>query len=166
VKVRGRQAIATALLTLAVTLQAVDLRLTPVGKPKHFRLAPDAGLQIARGHFRHMAVYPMQILGGCGETYEEDHVYRWMLEAYRLNLTYNSGIFARYSWDAAQAECGRLDRMVGAGLLDSQTIYVVAKERVDEFTQAGAACGRFDGDWICVSRDSDERFRTLVATGK
>ena len=164
--VRGRQTIATGILTVAVMLQAVDFRLDPVGKNKHFRLAPDAGLQLARGHFRHMAVYPMQILGGCGETYQEDHVYRWMYEAYKLNLTYNSGIFARYSWDAAQAECRHLRLTVESGNLDRQTIYVVAKDETPWFTRAGAACGRFDGDWLCVSKDSDERFRTLVATGK
>jgi len=166
ISLRGRHSMTTALLTVAVMLQAVDLRVLPVGTNKHFRQAPDAGLQLASGHFRHMAVYPMQILGGCGDTYEEDHVYRWMLQAYRLKLTYNSGIFARFSWDAAQAECARLKRMVEGGVLNPQTIYVVAKDELDRFRQAEAACGRFDGDWICVSKDSDERFRTLVTTGK
>jgi hypothetical protein len=164
--VRNRQSMATALLTLAVMLQAVDLRVLPVGTNKHFRQAPDGGLQLARGHFRHMAVYPMQILGGCGETYEEDHVYRWMLEAYRLDLTYNSGIFARFSWDAAQLACTRLKLAVEDGRLDPTTIYVVAKDQLPWFARAEAACGRFDGDWLCVSKDSNERFRTLVTTGK
>jgi hypothetical protein len=89
-----------------------------------------------------------------------------MFEAYKLDLTYNSGIFARYSWDAAQAACRHLMLTVEGGMLDPQTIYVVAKDEVPWFTRAGAACGRFDGDWVCVSKDSDERFRTFVATGK
>jgi len=55
---------------------------------------------------------------------------------------------------------------VESGNLDRQTIYVVAIDEIPWFTRAGAACGRFDGDWLCVSKDSDERFRTLVATGK
>jgi len=42
----------------------------------------------------------------------------------------------------------------------------VAPAYLERFRAIGAACGRFDGDWICVGVHSDERFRTLVATGK
>jgi hypothetical protein len=158
---------ATALIAAVVLLQALDLNVNPAwGAPKNFRQAPHRELAIARGRYTHMAVYPTQILGGCGQEYQEDYIYRYMLEAYRLNLTYNSGIFARFSWDAAQAACGRLDLDVEYGRLDSQTIYVVAPGSIEKFTRAGAACGRFDGDWICVSGDSDERFRMLIRTGK
>lgn len=163
----ARRSVATALFAIVVVLQAVDLTISPAwGAPKAFRQAPDEAFALARGRYTHMAVYPMQILGGCGQEYQEDHVYRYMLEAYRLNLTYNSGIFARFSGDAAQAACGRLDVDVEFGRLDPQTIYVVAAASLEKFTRAGAGCGRFDGDWICVSADSDERFRTLVTTGK
>jgi hypothetical protein len=162
-----RQSTGTVLLALAVVLQAFDLKLDPSwAAPKAFKQAPMGDVALARGHYRHMAIYPAQVLGGCGERYEEDYVYRYMLEAYRLDLTYNSGVFSRFSWDAMQAACGQLDLDVEFGRLDPQTIYVVWPDRVDRLTRAGAACGRFDGDWICVSGDSDERFRRFVTTGK
>ena len=59
-----------------------------------------------------------------------------------------------------------MEQALGAQTLDAQTIYVVSPAHVPRFKSAGAACGRFDGDWICVSRDSDETFRTYVETGK
>ncbi len=165
---RARQRAGTVLLTLAVVLQAADLKLSPAwAAPKPFKQAPKEAFALAKGHYRHMAVFPPQILGGCNfDRYEEDYVYRYMLQAYRLDLTYNSGIFARFSWDEMQAACGQVEREVESGKLDPQTIYVVWPDRVDWFTRAGGACGRFDGDWICVSGDSNERFRQLVATGK
>jgi hypothetical protein len=112
-----------------------------------------------------MAIYPMQVLGACGNPYEEDHVYRFMLEAYRLNLTFNSGIFARRPGLRVQQACGDLFRTVDAGLMDPQTIYVVSPSSLPRLKELGAACGRLDGDWICVSRDSDETFRTYLETG-
>jgi len=164
---QARELAGTALLISALLLQAADLNLSPAwAQAKAFKQAPMGDFALARGHFRHMAVYPAQVLGGCGDGYHEDYVYRFMLQAYRLDLTYNSGIFARFSWDAMQEACGQLDRDVEFGRLDPQTIYVVWPDRLEPFHRAGAACGRFDGDWICVSRDSDERFRTLVTTGK
>jgi uncharacterized protein DUF6311 len=137
---RASKAVATALLALAVVVQAADLKQEPSwGAPKRFKQAPAGEFTLALGHYRHMVVYPPQILGGCGERYEEDYVYRYMLEAYRLNLTYNSGIFSRFSWDAMQAACGQLDRDVEHGKLDAQTIYVVWPGYVDRFTGAGGA---------------------------
>lgn len=159
----GRQAAATALLAVAVVLQAADLKIDSFWiSQKKFRQAPIAEFTLAAGRYRHLALFPMQVLGVCGDPYEEEHAYRYMLHAYRLKTTYNSGIFARLPSDKVFAECMRLERMVDAGTLDSQTIYVVALAHLPRFKAAGAACGRFDGDWICVSRDSDEAYRNFV----
>jgi hypothetical protein len=62
--------------------------------------------------------------------------------------------------------CGDFYRGVDAGGLDPQTIYIASPWTVDHLKELGASCGRFDGDWVCVSKDSDEAFRTYVATGK
>ena len=93
---RGRQAVATSLLAGAVVLQAVDLKVDPdwLGW-KGFRPAPISNLRMAVGHFRHVELDPMQVFNACGGEYHVDHVYRYMHVAYRLDSTYNSGIFAR-----------------------------------------------------------------------
>ncbi len=163
----SRRSAATAILAVAVALQATDFKgnaLMFAEKP--FRQASAAALAPARGRYQHMAIYPMQVLGACGDKYEEDHVYRFMLEAYRLKTTFNSGIFARLPLARMQEACGDLFRAVDAGRLDAHTIYIVSPSFVPGFKDAGAACGRFDGDWYCVSRDSDETYRTYLETGK
>jgi len=68
--------------------------------------------------------------------------------------------------DRMQRSCGDSYRSVDAGALDPQTIYVASPWTVTHMKELGAACGRSDGDWICVSRDSDEVFRTYLETGK
>ena len=164
---RRSPSIGAAALVVAVVLQITDLRLDRVWlAPKNFRQAPAAAFALAQGKFKHMALVPMQVLGVCGNPYEEDHAYRFMLLAYRLKLTYNSGIYARVDAPRIARACLALEQDVDAGKIDPGTIYVVAPAYLERFRALGGACGRFDGDWICVGKDSDERFRTLVATGK
>ncbi|HEX7486440.1 MAG TPA: DUF6311 domain-containing protein [Vicinamibacterales bacterium] len=163
----GRQSIATALLAAAVALQAVDLKVDPYRfSPKEFQQARLSNFNLAVGRYRHLALFPMQVLGVCGDRYEEDHAYRYMLLAYRLKTTYNSGIFARTPVKKVRAECRRMEESVTERRLDPQTIYVVSPAHLSRFKIAGAACGRFDGDWICVSHDSDERYRAYVEAGE
>lgn len=159
--------VGTAVLAVIVIVQATDYKNQPTMlAEKHFREAPVKDFELAKGHYQHMAVYPTQILGACGSAYEEDYVYRYMLEAYRLNLTFNSGIFARVPLDRMQQACGDLYRSVDAGKLDPQTIYIASPWTLAHLKEIGAVCGRFDGDWVCVSRDSDEAFRTYLETGQ
>ena len=157
---------ATVALGVVVLLEAADYKPARwMLEEKHFREA-SAGLSIATGRYQHMAVYPMQVLGACGSEYEEDHVYRYMLAAYRLKLTFNSGIFARLPLERTVQLCADTNRAVEDGRLDPQTVYVVSSWYVDHLREAGAVCGRFDGDTICVSRDSDAEFRALLETGR
>jgi len=166
----GRQvagSLATALLAVLIGVQSADYTsLFPVLEKKNFREAPANELALAKGKYRHMAIYPAQILGACGGAYEEDHVYRYMLQAYRLNVTYNSGIFARAPLARVQRSCGDFYREVDSGRFDPQTIYVPSAWTVPHLKELGAICGRFDGDWICVSKESDEVFRTYLETGR
>lgn len=164
---RRSPSIGAAALVVAVVLQITDVRVDRFWlAPKDFRQAPVAEFTLAQGKFRHLALVPMQVLGVCGDPYEEDHAYRFMLLAYRLKLTYNSGIYARVDAPRVAHACLALEQDLDAGKTDPDTIYVVAPAYLERFRAIGAACGRFDGDWICVGKDSDERFRTLVATGK
>ncbi len=161
----ARQAAGTTLLALAVAVQAADVKVDPwLLSPKAFRQAPVKDFALAVGRYKHLALFPMHLQGVCHVS-EDDHVYRYMLQAYRLGMTYNSGVFARLPAEKGRAECARLDQAVDAKVLDPQTIYVVASTHLPRMKDAGAVCGRFDGDWICVARNSDEAFRTLVETG-
>jgi hypothetical protein len=154
-------------LGVVVLLQAVDLHFDRIWlQPKTFRHAPLADFALARGRFQHMALAPMQVLSACGDPYEEDHVYRFMMLASRLKLTYNSGLFARVDAPPLERTCAALEESINSNTLDSGTIYVVAPGSVDRFKAINAACGRVDGDWICVSRDSDEGFRKYLTAGK
>ena len=161
--VRGRQAVATGLLAGAVVLQAADLNVDSSWLGwKGFRPAPISNLRIAAGHFRHVELAPMQVFNACGGEYRVDHVYRYMHVAYRLDSTYNSGIFARLPARSVVAECRRQDSLIERGELDPETLYVVRTDSLPSFERAGAACGQFGEDWLCVSRESYEPFRRYV----
>jgi hypothetical protein len=155
-----RPAIATAALALAVGLQAYDTRVASTDlAAKSVRPAPISNARLAVGHFRHVALVPMQVLGVCGGPYDEDRTYRYMYLAYQLRATFNSGIYARLPAERVLAQCRRLDERIRRGDFDRETIYVANPDTAPAFVRAGAACGRFDGDWICVSADSDAGFR-------
>jgi hypothetical protein len=84
-----------------------------------------------------------------------------------LNLTFNSGIYARLDVRKAQAACESQKRSVDAGQFDPETIYVASVSEMERFKASGdAACGRWDGNWFCVSRSAHPRFATYISTGK
>ena len=166
---RDRREAGTLLLAAVVIVQASDVRFD------RWWFARKAEPQISvanfaplRGHYQHLALAPAQVFGACGDArYPEDYVYRFMLLAHRLGLTFNSGIYARLDVTRVQAACEMQNRAVGTGALDPQTIYVASDSEVERFKAAGvAACGRWDGHWICVSRAGNPRFATYVETGK
>jgi hypothetical protein len=162
----SRAGSATTVLAIVVAVQAADYEPARwMLEEKHFREAAK-DLAVAAGRYRHMALYPAQVMGVCGGSYEEDHVYRFMLAAYRLKMTFNSGIFARLPQERTREACDQSDHAVDAGKFDAQTLYVVPPEWAPRVKDLGAVCGRFDGDWVCVSRDSDRAFRGFLETGK
>lgn len=161
----SRQFAGAMVLAVVVMLQATDLKMDSLWARQEFKEVPFSDFTAAVGHYRHLALVPMQVRGIC-RPYQENYVYRYMLHAYRLRTSYNSGYFGRVDGAAVIAECERVEQDVKAGALDAQTIYVVSPSHVPLFNAAQAACGRVDGDWICVSRDSDEGFRTYLETGR
>jgi hypothetical protein len=166
---RDRPQAGTVLLAVIVAVQAADVKLDRwwlVKKPE--MQVATAPFDLARGHYQHLALAPAQVLGACGDNaYPEDYVYRFMLLAHRLNLTFNSGIYARLDVKKAHAACDEQNLAVDTATLDPQTIYVASPAEVERFKAAGgAACGRWDRNWFCVSRTSNPRFASFIETGK
>ena len=160
----------TLLLAAVVILQASDARIDRwwIGRNAEPQISLVA-FEPSRGHYRHLALAPPQVLGACGDhKYPEDYVYRFMLLAHRLGLTFNSGIYARLDVKKVQTACEMQNRAVDAGMLDPETIYIASPSEIERVKAAGggAACGKWDGHWICVSRASNARFATYIETGK
>jgi len=149
-------------LAVVVALQATDFRMDSLWAPKDFKQVPVQAFGLAAGKYKHLALAPMQIRGVC-TPYAENFVYRYMLHAYRMRLTYNSGVFSRLSAPITTNVCDRFASDIKNGFLDQETIYVVAPDFLPFFQKASAACGRVDGDWICVSRFSDEAFQAYLS---
>jgi Family of unknown function (DUF6311) len=162
-----RLSLGTALLGIAVAVQVSDLETDRTWtRPRPLLEVPAAPFELSRGHYRHLALAPMQVGGVCVDPFQEAHVFRFMRLASRLGLTYNSGTAARVNWPAVRAACDDQDRAIEARELDAQTIYIAAPETLPLFKAAGASCGRWDGNWICVSGSSNGRFRRFIETGK
>lgn len=163
-----RRSAATMALASIVFVQAADVRDIPwwlTKKPE--RQIVVETFDLARGSYRHLALVPPQVVGTCGAQFEDDYVFRFMLLAHRLKLTFNSGDSARLDAGATRRACEAQDRAVDAGTLDPHTIYVTTADHVGRFKATGkAACGRWDGYWYCVERESHPRFATFIEGGK
>ena len=169
IEVAGHKHAGTLLLGLAVAIQATDLKVGPSwAAPKQVRQVALEPYRLAAGQYRHLALAPMNVGSVCDDPQhpELQYAYRFMLLAHRLKLTFNSGHYARVPLDRVRAACADLERAIDAGALDPETIYIAAPDYVDRFKKAGAACGRWDGNWICVSRAGNKRFATFIETGK
>jgi len=156
-------------LSLAVVVQAADVKMDRwwLSRKPEPQVSTDA-FALAHGQYRHLALAPPQVLMACGDDpYPEDYVYRFMLLAHRLNLTFNSGLYARVDITKSLAACEAQNRETDAGRFDADTIYVVpADDAPSVKTKSDAACGRWDGTWFCVSRSAHPRAATYIETGK
>lgn len=163
----GRQALGSAFLALAVVVQVADLKI-----PEYWSAArplprvPVDAFAVAAGKYRHLALVPMQVIAACDIDYDMPYVNSYMLQAYRLRTTFNSGYFARVPVERTQEACANVERAVEAGRFDPQTIYVIRRTQAARFKALGATCAGFDGEWLCVSKDSNERFRRYLETEK
>jgi len=156
----ARRRLATTLLAIALVAQATDLRgVGPLGVPAALRPLSAPGWPLVIGRYHHLAMVPMQVVNACPGQFPPEDAIRFMLQAYRLGLTFNSGVFARFDTAKVRAACQQVERHVVEGTLDPQTIYVVSLPYLDRFRRAGASCGILDGDWICVAAQSDALFR-------
>jgi hypothetical protein len=104
-----------------------------------------------KGRYRHLVMYPPQLVG-CPSEYPWLYYLPIGLLAARLGLTINSGIGGRYDREGAAAYCRALTAQLRDGKLDAATVYVVHDHQLELF--AGAACTRLEGLNVCRSEAS------------
>jgi hypothetical protein len=121
--------------------------------------------QYAAGLYRHMALYPPQILGGTlpgcvMPGFDQDYYVPLAYQAYRLQLTFNSGYFARVNEHKGRNYCQELHEQVKAGLFAHDTVYVVHNQYWDLIKPhiSKILCGRLSGYITCVSSQRDDAF--------
>jgi len=138
--------VARVLLLAAVVLQAAEL------KRKRLDFHPVALDALSApvwatlpGHYRHLALVPMQIKWAC--PYDDAVVNRVSYEAYRRHLTINSGNAARKELELRELCKGRLRAPVD---LEPHTVYVL-DSKVRRYFRKDAACGWIDGLLVCAS---------------
>jgi hypothetical protein len=127
----------------------------------------------ASGLYKHMVLYPPQILGGTlpgciMPGYEQDYYVPLAYQAYRLKVTFNSGYFARVDEKKGRRYCQELHEQIQAGQFADDTIYVVHSQYWDLVMShiSKLSCGRV-GDYItCVSSVQDNAFRNFLEQQK
>ena len=119
----------------------------------------------ASGLYKHMVLYPPQILGGTlpgciMPGFEQDFYVPLAYQAYRLKLTFNSGYFARVDDNKARRYCQELHEQIQAGEFADDTIYVVHNQYWDLVSPHSAKilCGRLNNYITCVSSLRDDAF--------
>lgn len=170
-----RPRLAPYVIAVALVAQMADLKhliFKPVLRGAHAvrRWSPDWDL--ARGDFRHLALYPPRCADSsyvcCGKEKSRrppgTDVYQANL-ATRVGLTLNSGGSSRARRTLMMPYCDKLFADIAAGKLDRQTIYWVAKDKEEQFRKANpsAICKMLDGELACVAYDSRGPFRDKLA---
>jgi hypothetical protein len=140
-------------LGLALAVQVGDLRYKLSRDRFHASVftSPSSPVwDLARGDYRHIAIYPPQIYtSGCGAPFDERYVYQLSHVAYRMGMTFNSGYMARLNLAAIKDHCRTFNENVAAGKLDDHTIYVPRSP--ESLPQGKAICGRLDDYVACVA---------------
>jgi hypothetical protein len=164
---RARPRALGAVLGAAVLLQLADVR-PPV--PFH----PDSGpeplpstWELARGAYRHVAMFPPFLVTGsgpaapeaCGDPpYGRDTWAAIAALASHLGATFNGGYLARIDPARAASACTATNRALSRGELDPETVYLVYAPALGEFSAAGATCGAIGGIPVCVRGDRRDAF--------
>lgn len=156
---RGVPAVAVAALTVALALQAYDVReeKSALFKPVRFHRLKSAEWDALKGSYQHLALFPPQVQWVC--RYDEPLVNALAYQAYRLKLTFNSG-YASRTPEALAAECRA---PLPAGGLDASTAYVVLPPHVRPFLDAGARCGLVEDLPVCVVGSNTDAFAQGLA---
>jgi hypothetical protein len=127
----------------------------------------------ASGLYKHLVLYPPQILGGTlpgcvMPGFEPDFYVPLAYQAYRLKLTFNSGYFARVDENKGRRYCQELHEQIQAGQFADDTIYVVHSHYWDLIRPhiPKISCGRVHGYMTCVSSVRDNDFRAFLEQQK
>jgi Family of unknown function (DUF6311) len=127
----------------------------------------------ASGLYKHMVLYPPQILGGTLPEcimpgFEQDFYIPLAYQAYRLNVTFNSGYFARVNDNKARKYCQELHKQIQAGQFADDTIYIVHNQYWDLVSPhiSKISCGRLSDYIACVSSRRNDAFRNFLEQHK
>jgi Family of unknown function (DUF6311) len=127
----------------------------------------------ASGLYKHLVLYPPQILGGTlpgcvMPGFERDFYVPLAYQAYRLKLTFNSGYFARVNENKGRRYCQELHEQIQAGQFTDDTIYVVHSHYWDLIMPyiPKISCGWVHDYLTCVSSARDNDFRAFLEQQK
>jgi Family of unknown function (DUF6311) len=127
----------------------------------------------ATGLYKHMVLYPPQILGGTLPEcvmpgFEQDFYVPLAYQAYRLKVTFNSGYFARVDDNKARKYCLELHEQIQAGQFADDTIYVVHSQYWDLISPhiSKLSCGRLSDYITCVPSLRNDAFRDFLEQRK
>jgi hypothetical protein len=116
-----------------------------------------------------MVLYPPQILGGTlpgciMPGFESDFYIPLAYFAYRLNVTFNSGYFARVNEGQARQYCQNLHEQIQQGRFDDDTIYVVHQQYWDLISRhiPNIMCGQLSDYIACISSRRQDTFRDFL----
>jgi hypothetical protein len=129
--------------------------------------------QQASGLYKHMVLYPPQILGGTLPAcvmpgFEPDFYVPLAYQAYRLRVTFNSGYFARIDERKGREYCQELHAQIQAGEFALDTIYVIHSgywDLVRSHLQK-LVCGQANQYIACISAQNHDTFRNFLEQQK
>jgi hypothetical protein len=123
--------------------------------------------------YKHIVLYPPQILDGdlpecVMQGFDRDFYVPLAYQAYRLNVTFNSGYFARMDDNKARKYCQKLDDQLRAGKFANDTIYVVHSHYWDLVNPhiSKISCGLLNDYITCVSLRRNDAFLDLLEQHK
>ena len=161
--------LAIAAMSVAVVVQAVDLRAihedrrrtarsdafytwaNPFTSPRWAALVPG---------YAHLVLVPPPQCGASPQPYEAA-----MRLASQHGLTLNAGVIARGDVGAQRRYCADLDARIDAARLDPDTLYVLSEAGATAMTKAAGglvACGRVDTVWVCSAPEAHTRWRNAA----
>jgi hypothetical protein len=127
----------------------------------------------ANNLYKHMVLYPPQILGGnlrgcVMPEFEMDYYVPLAYQAYRLNMTFNSGYFARIDENKGRKYCKKLHEEIATGMFENDTIYVIHSRYLDllRIHLHKLACGLISENIVCISAQNHDAFRDFLEQHK
>ncbi|MBM7119143.1 DUF6311 domain-containing protein [Archangium primigenium] len=170
-RTRTRPRVATAVLGVAVLLQALDTpdlwrRIRFLEDPWRRLRAPEWAQ--VDSFYRHIVLYPPSIHGSgvpcVRNTFPDDEYLRFGDLAYRRGLSTNSGYSARLDERHVAEVCAALEATLEGGRLSEDTLYVVDASRHGWMRRMGErlTCGVLEGFTVCVAARTG-RFREALS---
>jgi hypothetical protein len=169
------------ILSAIVTIQVIDLNVPFLGWGWQHQRGPSLISEVedwerSTGLYKHIVLYPPEIWGGSLPgcvmppfTMEiRDRYVPLAYQAYRLNMTFNSGYFARINQNKSLKYCQELHQKIQDGTFENDTIYVVHPQYWDLLSPhiPKIVCGRL-GEYIaCVSSRRNDAFREVLEQRK